>query len=135
MFVFKTGKVLPHDVDGQNNDILDKLKPVLRRAIEKKATIYLFGSKYNNLGSIHNVRGGIHNIHLNQGSLPRYENNIYRDGGFLLDFKEDQHQHWEGVFLAFASQRVPTDDQTGEPTEESQALADILPERPARSGA
>jgi uncharacterized protein YukJ len=64
---------------------------------------------------------------MNQGSLPRYENNVYRDGGFFLYFEKDDH--WEGVFLAFASQRVPTNDQTGEAKRGAQAMAETLPER------
>jgi uncharacterized protein YukJ len=124
MFVLEPGRVLPHDTPGPDNDILDELKPILRNGINKKARVYLFGSQYDNRGSIHNVHGGIHDVHMNQGSLPRYENSVYRDGAFFLYFEEDDH--WEGVFLAFASQRVPTNDVTGEPEFGSQELAKVI---------
>lgn len=59
---------------------------------------------------------------MNQGSLPSYSNGIYEDGAILFEFDDG---HWEAVFLAFASQRIPTDDQ-GEYESNSQSLADIL---------
>jgi uncharacterized protein YukJ len=109
----KAGKLLPHDIPGPNNDILDALDPILTDAINKKATAYIFGSSY---------ASGIHDIHMNQGSLPSYSNGIYEDGAILFEFDDG---HWEVVFLAFASQRIPTDDQ-GEYESNSQSLADIL---------
>jgi uncharacterized protein YukJ len=120
MFDFQTGMVLPHDQPGKNNDILDELEPILDKGIAHNARIYLFGSQFDD-------RRGIHNVHMNQGSLPNYQNNVYRDGGFFLYFEEDDH--WEGVFLAFASQRVPTNDRTGEPEPGAQKLAEKLPLR------
>lgn len=109
----KSGKVLPHDIPGPNNDILDELDPILTDAINKKATAYIWGSSYGS---------GIHDIHMNQGSLPSYSNGIYEDGALLFEFDDG---HWEAVFLAFASQRIPTDDQ-GEYESNSKTLADIL---------
>lgn len=109
----QTGRVLPHDIPGPNNDILDELDPILTDAINKKATAYIFGSSYGS---------GIHDIHMNQGSLPGYDNGIYEDGAVLFRFDDG---HWEAVFLAFASQKIPTNDQ-GEAESNSQSLADIL---------
>lgn len=109
----KAGKVLPHDIPGPNNDILDDLDPILTDAINKKATAYIFGSSYGS---------GIHDIHMNQGSLPSYSNGIYEDGAVLFEFEDG---HWEAVFLAFASQKIPTNDQ-GEYESNSESLADIL---------
>ncbi|KAH8690138.1 hypothetical protein BGW36DRAFT_390270 [Talaromyces proteolyticus] len=110
----ESGTVLPHDIPGPNNDILDKMDPILTDAINKKAKVYIFGSSYGS---------GIHDIHMNQGSLPQYENGIYEDGALLFHFEDDGH--WEAVFLSFASQELPTDDQ-GEPEDGSKSLAEIL---------
>ncbi|KAJ5905497.1 uncharacterized protein N7473_002413 [Penicillium subrubescens] len=109
----ESGQVLPHDIPGPNNDILDKLDPILTDAINKKATAYIFGSSYGS---------GIHDVHMNQGSLPNFNNGIYEDGALLFKFDDG---HWEAVFLAFASQKIPTDDQ-GEAQSNSKSLADIL---------
>ncbi|PYH44621.1 YukJ family protein [Aspergillus saccharolyticus JOP 1030-1] len=103
------GAVLGADGD---QDILDKVDPILTDAINQKATIYIFGSSYGS---------GIHDIHMNQGSAG-YENGIYEDGALLFQFDDG---HWEAVFLAFASQQIPTDDK-GEPESDSQSLATIL---------
>jgi uncharacterized protein YukJ len=59
---------------------------------------------------------------MNQGSLPQFENGVYEDGALLFEFEDG---HWEAVFLAFASQRIPTDDN-GEAEEGSKDLAGIL---------
>lgn len=109
----ETGTVLPHDIPGPNNDILDGLRPILELAIEQKATSYIFGSSFGS---------GIHDIHMNQGSLPRFNNGIYEDGAVFFKFNDG---HWEAVFLAFASQKIPTDD-AGEPEPGSKSLAVLL---------
>ncbi|PYH78716.1 hypothetical protein BO82DRAFT_357089 [Aspergillus uvarum CBS 121591] len=103
------GTVLGADGD---QDILDQVEPILTDAIDQKATIYIFGSSYGS---------GIHDIHMNQGS-EGYTNGIYEDGALLFRFDDG---HWEAIFLAFASQKIPTDDK-GEPESDSQSLATIL---------
>lgn len=108
------GTLLPHDVPGPDNDMLDKLKPILDEAINKAQRIYLFGSQYDR-------KDGIHNVHMNQGSLPKYENGIYQDGGLLIEYE----RNWQAVFLAFASQQLPTDDD-GLPIEDSTSLAVLV---------
>jgi uncharacterized protein YukJ len=117
------GLVLPHDAPGPNNDIIDELTPILQDGIDRKATIYIFGSRFddNNGGE-----DGIHDIHMNQGSLPRYANGVFQDGGLFLYFEDDGH--WEGVFLAFASQKVPTYDDTGKPKHGAKELVEIIQE-------
>jgi uncharacterized protein YukJ len=108
----KTGMVLPHDIPGPDNDILDELSPILESAIEQQATSYIFGSSFGS---------GIHDIHMNQGSLPRFDKGTYEDGAILFQLGD----HWEAVFLAFASQRLPTDAR-GNPDQQSRSLAVIL---------
>ncbi|KAJ9497135.1 hypothetical protein LTR99_002071 [Exophiala xenobiotica] len=111
----KEGRVLPFTEDGPDNDILDELQPILDDAIQQKADIYLYGSSYGT---------GIHDIHMNQGS-PGFDNGVGQDGAFLLRFPDE---HWEAVFLAFASQRIPTDDTSGDPLSgsQSQSLESII---------
>lgn len=107
------GEILPQGNDGSDASVLADLDPIISDAINKKATAYIFGSSYGS---------GIHDIHMNQGSLPSYSNGIYEDGALLFKFDDG---HWEAVFLAFASQKIPTDDQ-GEYTSDSKSLASIL---------
>ncbi|KAJ5935440.1 hypothetical protein N7466_004987 [Penicillium verhagenii] len=108
----QAGTILPLD-NGSDAGMLSELDPIIQDAISQKATAYIWGSSYGS---------GIHDIHMNQGSLPSYSNGIYEDGALLFKFPDG---HWESVFLAFASQKIPTDDQ-GEYTADSKSLASIL---------
>ncbi|CAO3572974.1 unnamed protein product [Mortierella alpina] len=114
---FQTGALLPHEAPGLDNDILEKLEPILNEAITDAAKVFLFGASYGT---------GIHDIHMNQGSLPQFANGVGQDGAILLQHPDG---HWEAVFLAFASQRIPTDDHTGLPLGWSRSLVDLLEPR------
>ncbi|KAG0343464.1 hypothetical protein BG005_002397 [Podila minutissima] len=118
----KGGTILDHDMTGRDNDMLAKMKPILDRAIQNRATVYLFGSQYSS-------ELGLHEVHMNQGSLPDYNTGVNQDGAIFIKFK----RHWEAVFLAFGSQRIPTDDVTGHPREPSTSLAVLLGEEPTAS--
>jgi uncharacterized protein YukJ len=101
LFSRSNGRILPHDVDGEDNDILDQLKPIVGRAISAKATVYIYGSEF--------TRGkGIHNVHMNQGNTGHWadDNGVFQDGALIFEFED----HWEAVFIAFASQAVHTRD-------------------------
>lgn len=111
----ESGRVLPHDVPGPDNDILDQMIPILDTVLQQNATLYLFGASFGT---------GIHDVHMNQGSLPRFDNGVWEDGALFFQFED----HWEAVFLAFASQKIPTDDGSGLPEKNSQSLADIIGE-------
>ncbi|KAL3448006.1 hypothetical protein BJX65DRAFT_307294 [Aspergillus insuetus] len=104
LFTTQSGCVLPHDIPGQDNDIIDVLEPEVRKAIDEKAKIYLFGSMFN-------TNNGIHNVHMNQGNVKKFrkDDGVYQDGGLLIEYGD----HWTGVFLAFASQGIHTHDTTG----------------------
>jgi uncharacterized protein YukJ len=115
LLVFEEGILLPYDEPGNDNDVVDKLTPLLDRSIKEKATIYIFGARFGD-------GQGIHDIHMNQGSLPKFENSVYTDGAIFFHFEEDET--WKGVFLAFASQKVPTGDD-GLPLPDSKSLADM----------
>ncbi|KAI9147987.1 hypothetical protein HJFPF1_11808 [Paramyrothecium foliicola] len=99
----ESGRLLPHDVPGDQNDIVDFLLPFFDKAIQKGATVYLYGEQYSR-------EDGVHDIHMNQGSGGRFrnQNGIYQDGGVLLEFPDG---HWEAFFIAFASQAVKTDER------------------------
>ncbi|GKZ55643.1 hypothetical protein AnigIFM63309_000380 [Aspergillus niger] len=120
LFTTKSGRVLPHDIPGTNNDIIDVLEPEVKKAIHHKATIYLFGSMFN-------TRNGIHNVHMNQGNIPHFvkDDGVFQDGGLLIEYDD----HWTGVFLAFASQAAHTDDHNGHAfAKHVVTWADILPQ-------
>jgi uncharacterized protein YukJ len=87
--------------------------PFIDDAIQQNATAYIFGSSFGS---------GIPGVHMNQGSLPKFDNSIYEDRASLFEFSD---RHWEAVFLAFASQRILT-DITREPERGSKSLAVIL---------
>ncbi|KFY13275.1 hypothetical protein V491_06458 [Pseudogymnoascus sp. VKM F-3775] len=106
LFQKETGRLLPHDIPGEDNDILDALVPILDRAISNEATIYLYGSHFND-------GKGIHNVHMNQGNPKPFarDNGVFQDGGFILQFDD----HWEGIFIGFASQAIRTEDGPANP--------------------
>jgi uncharacterized protein YukJ len=56
--------------------------------------------------------------------LPKFDNGVGEDGALIFSYPDDGH--FEAVFLAFASQAIPTDDTTGEPASDSKTLADII---------
>ncbi|GIJ90933.1 hypothetical protein Asppvi_009898 [Aspergillus pseudoviridinutans] len=106
LFDTKSGRVLPHDIPGPNNDIIDVLVPEIQQSIEKQADIYIFGSCFN-------TRNGMHNVHMNQGNIEKFrqDDGIFQDGGLLIHYKDTGL--WTGLFLAFASQAMHTDNRTG----------------------
>lgn len=116
------GTILSHDPKDptEKNDILSYLDPIINQAVQEKATIYLWGSKYSDKDG----SSGIHDIHMNQGNSGSFEgdNGTYQDGGIVI---ESPNGTWEGVFLAFATQTLKTDDK-GDPEGETfaQALSD-----------
>ena len=114
------GTLVEHDIPGHNNDIIDYLTPILNQAITQKAKIFLFGEPFSS-------GDGIHDVHMNQGNSEakflRY-NGVFQDGGLVISFPDG---HFEAVFLAFAVQKIHTDDVTGNPIGDTDfaALLDI----------
>ncbi|MFV0342548.1 MAG: DUF2278 family protein [Anaerocolumna sp.] len=110
-------KPLPHDLEGQDNDLNDFLTNFITIATREKnptSTIYVFGSKfisYSDRDEIFHFSSpmGVHNIHMNQGndaSSPwSHDNGIWQDGGILIHIKEK----WIAIFLAFYTQSWSTD--------------------------
>jgi uncharacterized protein YukJ len=114
---FSAGQIL-QDSDSSTtaNNILDQLEPIIKDAIAAKATVYIFGRDYGT---------GIDDVHMNQGNTGDYENAVGTDGALVFHYPTGD-QHFEAVFLAFASQEVPTDDSTGAPASNAKALDTLV---------
>lgn len=114
-----TGRILPHDLSGPRDDIIDFVMPELQAAINRNATIYLFGEPYSDMQ-------GIHDIHMNQGSQAQFKkyNGVWQDGGIIIHFPDEDC--FSALFLAFASQAGHTDEVTGHGLPGSQNLAQLI---------
>ncbi len=115
-------KPLPHDVIGPDNDLNELLDKYIQIAINEKATMYVYGSKFGLDNGEDWVFGftppnGMHNVHMNQGNEKNgswaNDNGIWHDGGILIEYEN----RWVAIFLAFQSQSWCTDD-SGHPTAE-----------------
>ncbi|RAH48795.1 uncharacterized protein BO95DRAFT_489101 [Aspergillus brunneoviolaceus CBS 621.78] len=106
LFDVDTGRILEHDINGPNNDIIDVLEPRIQQAMAEGATVYIFGEQFN-------TQDGIHNVHMNQGNIPRYsgDDGVFQDGALIIHFPRSNQ--WVGIFLAFASQAVHTSEVDG----------------------
>jgi uncharacterized protein YukJ len=115
----REGRVLPHDLPGERNDIIDYVMPELQAAINRNATVYLFGEPYDDMK-------GIHDVHMNQGSADRFAryNGVWQDGGIIIHFLEENRL--AAIFLAFASQAIHTDENTGNALPGSLNLAELI---------
>jgi uncharacterized protein YukJ len=116
---FREGRVLPHDLPLERDDIIDYVMPELESAIERNATVYLFGEPYGD-------NKGIHDVHMNQGSAGEFArfNGVWQDGGIIIHFPDENR--FAAIFLAFASQAVHTDERTGNALPGSQNFAQLL---------
>jgi uncharacterized protein YukJ len=116
---FPKGRILPHDQPGMQDDIIDFIMPELQAAINRNATIYLFGEPYSD-------QEGIHNIHMNQGSQAQFRkyNGVWQDGAVVIYYPDENL--FTAIFLAFASQAVHTDEIEGHGLPGSQNFAQLL---------
>jgi len=69
---------------------------------------------------------GIHDVHMNQGSAGRFAkyNGVWQDGGLIIE--DPDSGRLTALFLAFGSQAIHTDEQTGHSLPNSQLVAEIL---------
>lgn len=113
----ENGTVLPHDVAGRDNDLLDELEPIVQSAIRNQALVYIFGFRYRD-------GKGIHKVHMNQGSVGSFsnQNGVKTDGAIIIR----DNDGWKAVFLAFAGQKTPTDDRNGQPEQGAKSLKDQI---------
>ena len=115
LFDFALGRVLPPSGAASADDLQDLLSLFLDQCKAASGEIFAFGAKFEqnlhkpidmefgNTDGLH----GIHDIHMNQGNVGQHagDNGVFHDGGLILKFPD----RFMGLFLAFQSQRVPTD--------------------------
>jgi uncharacterized protein YukJ len=115
LFDFTLGRVLPPTGSANSDDLQDLLSLYLDQCKAAGGQMYAFGAKFDqnlhkpvdtdfgNLDGLH----GIHDIHMNQGNVGQHagDNAVFHDGGIILAFPD----RFLGLFLAFQTQRVPTD--------------------------
>jgi uncharacterized protein YukJ len=119
MMNLKEGRVLPHDIPGQENDVLDLVFPLLKSAVQRQAVVHLFGEPYLP------ARQGIHDVHMNQGSAGRFTkyNGVWQDGGLFI---ENSDGSYTSILIAFASQAAHTDESTGNALPGSNNLKQLI---------
>ena len=108
---------LAHNVEGENNDLFEKIGFYVDKAIaDPNALVYAFGEPWpksdkENWRFKFTPDQGIHDIHMNQGNDPKHtrDDGVWQDGGLLFRFGDQ----WVGVFIAFQAQCWHTDDETG----------------------
>jgi uncharacterized protein YukJ len=115
LFDWKAGRVLPPSGNASSDDLQDLLSLYLDQCKAAGGEVYAFGAKFTknlhkpidiefgNTDGLH----GIHDIHMNQGNVGAHagDNGVFQDGGMILAFPD----RFLGLFLAFQSQRIPTD--------------------------
>lgn len=115
LFDWALGRLLPPSGHASSDDLQDLLSLYLDQCKNAGGEVYTFGAKFDR--NLHkpidlefgNVDGlhGIHDIHLNQGNVGAHagDNGVFHDGGLILAFPD----RYLGLFLAFQTQRIPTD--------------------------
>lgn len=113
------GRILPHDRPGAKDDIIDFVLPELQAAINREATVYLFGEPYSD-------NQGIHDVHMNQGSQGQFTkyNGVWQDGGIIMQFHDENR--FSAIFLAFASQAIHTDESSGNAIQGSKNFSQLI---------
>jgi uncharacterized protein YukJ len=121
---------LPHHLPGQDNDLQDILVSQVQAAMTAgtHATVYVFGEPFPDQGGSASIQG-IHDIHMNQGNHSDFkeDDGVYHDGGLIFHFPE--RQRFVAFFLAFQSQALHTDDQTGHALLGSRTFEDVVKKR------
>ncbi len=140
LFKVSDMKPLPFNLPGENNDLNELIDSYIKRAIETKAVIYVFGEPWGAEDKPDKIFGfepgrGVHNIHMNQGNGGTFakENGVYQDGGLLIHFPSAiaSQDSWVGAFFAFQSQSFHTDDNTGNPIDKKVGSEPPDPTTPA----
>ncbi|TDK39764.1 DUF2278 family protein [Rhizobium deserti] len=123
LFPFQDVIALPANLPGLDNDLSDIVESLARRAIDDAQTrIFVFGEPFPD---------GIHDVHMNQGNVRKFERDdgVWQDGGLMIH--SPGLSRWSAVFLAFQSQAIHTDDQTGHLEPGSLMFEDIVNGRAA----
>jgi uncharacterized protein YukJ len=131
LFDFAQGRQLPPTGQARADDLQDLLSSYLDQCQHANGEIVAFGAKFTsnehlpidtdfgNTDGLH----GIHDIHMNQGNRGSFagDNAAFHDGGLILRFPDRA----VGIFLAFQTQRIPTDAH-GAPTHTAQPLSALI---------
>src|SRR5258705_8372249 len=135
LFAFRLGRALPPSGSANADDLQDLLTLYLDQCKAAGGELYALGVKFDrNLhkpidAEFGNTDGlhGVHDIHMNQGNVGAHahDNGPFHDGGLLLSFPD----RVMGVFLAFQTQRVPT-DAAGAAAPGAQPLSRIISTQP-----
>jgi uncharacterized protein YukJ len=123
---------LPHDLPGMDNDLSDLLASQLERAVaDPGAMVYAFGERWGPEGQRDKIFGfepgnGIHDIHMNQGNAARFvrDDGPWQDGALLIHYPSESR--WCALFLAFQSQALHTDDETGHALAGARRFEDVV---------
>jgi uncharacterized protein YukJ len=117
MFDITAMRTLPPTVSGPDNDLQDFITHKVEIAKLDKRMLFAFGARFPG-GSPRpadkqfHTNGGVHDIHMNQGNPAggqfAGDNAIHQDGGLLV---ETGLNSFTGIFLAFQTQLLPTDDR------------------------
>ena len=108
-------RALPHAVTGPDNDLQDFIEHKVSIAKRDNQLIFAFGARFPG-GSPRpadhqfNTNGGVHDIHMNQGNPAGQfaaDNGIQQDGGLIVQTGANT---FAGIFLAFQTQLIPTDE-------------------------
>jgi uncharacterized protein YukJ len=132
LFDWQAGRALPASGSASSDDLQDLLVLHLQQCQSAAGEVFAFGvrfdqnlhkpidAEFGNTDGLH----GIHDIHLNQGNTGSHagDNGALHDGGLILAHPE-RHV---GLFLAFQTQLVPT-DESGDPTPDSKPIGELIP--------
>jgi uncharacterized protein YukJ len=132
VFDFEKVIALPHDLPGMDNDLSDLLESRVSRVVaDPEAMIYAFGERWGPESQRDQVFGfapgnGVHDIHMNQGNAGRFvgDDGVWQDGAVLLHHPAENR--WSALFLAFQSQALHTDDETGHALPGSRRFEDVV---------
>ena len=136
LFDFPLGRLLPPSGTANADDLQDLLSLYLEQCKAAGGELYAFGMRFDsnrhlpidaefgNTDGLH----GVHDIHMMQGNTGDHapENGAFHDGGLLLAFPN----RIVGIFLAFQTQRIPTDGH-GKPTPDAKPLSAVIATGPA----
>ncbi|MBB3606634.1 uncharacterized protein YukJ [Mycolicibacterium sp. BK556] len=135
LFDFALGRALPPSGSANADDLQDLLTLYLTQCKASGGELYAFGAQFDrdlhkpidaefgNTDGLH----GVHDIHMNQGNVGAHsgDNGPFHDGGLLLRFPD----RIMGIFLAFQTQRVPT-DRVGAASADAQPLSTVIASQP-----
>lgn len=117
MFDITTMRTLPPTVTGPDNDLQDFIAHKVEAAKSDNRRVYAFGARFPGTNPVaadkqFQTNGGVHDIHMNQGNPAggqfAGDNGIHQDGGLIIENGLDS---FAGIFLAFQTQLIPTNDQ------------------------